>query len=296
MPDIDYTVPLDRIGHVGEGLSRPECILAQANGVLWISDDKSGVVRLAPDGAQERIGALGGAPNGIAMDRDGSFVVANIETGALQRLQRDGRCETVLDRLDGRPLGAVNFAVFDSKWRLWVSVSTRTVPRRKAIEDPRPDGYVMLVEDGVARIVADGFYFTNEVRLSLDESVLYVAETARGRITAFDIDGAGNLSNRRIHGPDGFWPGALIDGVTVDAEGALWITEITRNALIVAPPGGDPVIAVEDPAGGPMWFPTSLTFGGPDLREAYVGSLKMDRLPHFRAPVAGPEPVHWRIG
>jgi hypothetical protein len=45
-----------------------------------------------------------------------------------------------------------------------------------------------------------------------------------------------------------------------------------------------------------MHFPTSVTFGGPDLRDAYVGSLKMDRLPHFRAPVAGPPPVHWRIG
>jgi|TARA_R110002072_G_scaffold3759_2_gene26819 sugar lactone lactonase YvrE len=296
MRPIDYAVPLDRISHVGQGLSRPECILAQKNGALWISDDKSGVVKLSPDGTQERIGALGGAPNGIAMDKDGSFVVANIDAGSLQRLNRDGASETILDRLDGRALGAVNFALFDSKWRLWVSVSTRTVPRRKAIDEPRPDGYVMLIDGAGPRIVADGFHFTNEVRLSLDESVLYVAETALGRVSAFDIGGDGTLSNRRVHGPDRFWPGALIDGITVDVDGALWITEIERNALIVLPAGGETVVVVEGPDEGPTWFPTSLTFGGPDLRDAYIGSLKMDRLARFRSPVAGPPPPHWLIG
>lgn len=296
MRPIDYTLSLDRIDHVGQGLSRPECILAQKDGTLWISDDRSGVLKLAPDGAQERIGALGGAPNGIAMDRDGSFVVANIDAGSLQRLQRDGTSETLLDRLDGQPLGAVNFALFDSKWRLWVSVSTRTEPRRQAIDAPRPDGYVMLIDAAGARIVADGFHFTNEVRLSLDESVLYVAETALGRVSAFDIGGDGALSNRRVHGPDGFWPGALIDGIAVDAAGALWITEITRNALIVLPPEGEPIVAVEGPDEGPTWFPTSVTFGGPDLKDAYIGSLKMDRLARFRSPVAGPTPPHWLIG
>lgn len=296
MQQVEYAVPLSGLRHVGHDLSRPECILAQENGVLWISDDRSGVVKLSPDGSQERIGRLGGAPNGIAMDRDGSFVVANIETGALQRLTRKGASETLLDSLDGEPLGAVNFAIFDSAWRLWVSVSTRTHPRSLAIADPRPDGYVMLIEQGRARIVADGFYFTNELRLNAEETVLYVAETTRGRITAFDLSGTGELLNRRIHGPDGLWPGALVDGVTVDADGALWVTEITRNALVVLPPTGEAVVAVENPEGDDMHFPTSISFGGPDLKTAYVGSLKMDRLVTFRAPVAGLKPVHWTLG
>ncbi|UYV37382.1 SMP-30/gluconolactonase/LRE family protein [Rhodobacteraceae bacterium D3-12] len=295
MSSIDYTLLVDQISHVGKGLSRPECILAQKNGVLWISDDKSGVVRLAPNGAQTRIGSLGGSPNGIAMDRDGSFVVANIETGEVQRLSRTGEASTMLHRLNGRSLGAVNFVLFDSKWRLWVSVSTRTIPRGDAIKQPRPDGYLMLIDDAGARIVADGFYFTNEIRFSLDESVLYVSETAKGRVSAFDVDGSGDLSNRRIYGPDGFWPGALIDGITVDVEGTLWITEITRNALIVLPAGGEPKIFFEGPDNGPVWFPTSLTFAGQDLRDAYIGSLKMDQLARFQSPVSGPPPPHWLI-
>ena len=37
----------------------------------------------------------------------------------------------------------------------------------------------------------------------------------------------------------------------------------------------------------------SVTFGGPDLRTAYIGSLKGTRIPYFRAPVAGLPMVHW---
>ena len=40
---------------------------------------------------------------------------------------------------------------------------------------------------------------------------------------------------------------------------------------------------------------TSVTFGGPDLRTVYLGSLKGDRLPAFRSPVAGQPMAHWRF-
>jgi len=47
-------------------------------------------------------------------------------------------------------------------------------------------------------------------------------------------------------------------------------------------------------AGGTIapWF-ASLTFGGPDLRTCYVGSLRGTRIPYFRSPVPGLPMVHW---
>lgn len=282
--------------YVGHDLSRPECILAQAEGTLWVSDDRSGVLRIAPDGTQTRIGQVGGTPNGIAMDRDGSFIIANIESGLVQRLHRDGSHETVLGELDGRPLGAVNFVLFDSRWRLWVSVSTRTNPRREALREPRPDGYVILFADGRARIVADGLFFANEVRLSADETVLYVAETAAGRVSRFAVGLDGSLSDRRAFGPDPLWEGALTDGVVLDSAGNLWVTEITRNAVVAIAPDGTARLAVEDRAGEKVRAPTSVTFAGCELRDVLIGSLDMDRLPCFRAETPGLEPPHWRLG
>jgi hypothetical protein len=42
----------------------------------------------------------------------------------------------------------------------------------------------------------------------------------------------------------------------------------------------------------------SVTFGGPDLETAYIGSLRGSRIPYFRAPVPGLPMVHWnkRVG
>jgi gluconolactonase len=37
----------------------------------------------------------------------------------------------------------------------------------------------------------------------------------------------------------------------------------------------------------------SITFGGPDLRTAYIGSLKGSRIPYFQAPAPGLPMVHW---
>ena len=37
----------------------------------------------------------------------------------------------------------------------------------------------------------------------------------------------------------------------------------------------------------------SVTFGGPDLRTVYVGSLKGKRIPYFQSPIAGLPMVHW---
>ncbi len=287
---------LDQVGQVGTDLSRPECVLAQADGTLWVSDDRSGVLRIGPDGTQGRIGRVGGTPNGIAMDRDGSFMVANIESGLVQRLRRDGTHETVLSEIDGQPLGAVNFVLFDHQWRLWVTVSTRTYPRRQALKDPRPDGYVMLVEDGRARIVADELFFANEIRPDADGCAVYVAETAAGRVRRFDLAPDGTLSNGRPYGPDPLWPGALTDGVAVDSAGNLWVTEITRNAVVVIAPDETATVIIEDPEGSRVRVPTSVTFAGPDLLDLLIGSLDMQHLPRFRAPVAGLAPPHWQLG
>ena len=40
----------------------------------------------------------------------------------------------------------------------------------------------------------------------------------------------------------------------------------------------------------------SVTFGGPDLKNVYIGSLRGTTIPWFRSPVAGLPMVHWNEG
>jgi sugar lactone lactonase YvrE len=290
----DFRLRKEDLHPVGCGLGRPECILPERDGTLWISDNHGGVTRIAPNGNQKLIGTLSGDPNGIAMEAGGAFLIANISAGKLQRLHRDGRSEVVLDELGGKPLGAVNFVTVDDVGRIWVTVSTRAEPRSQAVHHPRPDGYVILLDATGARIVGNGFHFANEIRIDHVNSYAYVAETALGRVVRHKLDGALNLVGPpEVYGPSRLFEGALIDGITFDAQGNLWVTEITRHALVVITPDGSSHTVFEDLSGTFLNFPTSIAFGGPDLRTAYVGSLKMDHILRFEAPFPGQRPPYW---
>lgn len=321
MPSLQgFQLDLAELGHVGRDLARPECVLAERDGTLWVSDGRGIATRIDPDGSQALLGPEVGEPNGMAIDAAGDLIVATMTGGKVWRLRRDGRAEVLLDSLDGAPLGAVNFCLFDHLGRLWISVSTRRQPWWSAVVSPQPDGYVILVDEKGPRVVADGLVCANEVRLDARGEHLYAVETLRSRVVRFPIRPDGSLGEREVYGPDGLpGRGSYIDGITFDAEGNLWATTICRNGIVVITPSGDAHTVVEEPneellarlegaiavgavqpldlascAGATLQLPTSITFGGPDLRTVYVGSLAMPRLPTFRSPVPGLPLSHWR--
>ena len=290
----NFRLTTAEIGFRGEGLSRPECVLAERNGTLWASDNRGGVTRIDPDGRQAVIGKIPDAPNGLALEKGGSILIANIEDGIVYRLHRDGRHETVLDSFDGKPLGSTNFVYRDpGADRIWVTVSTRMVPRRQAVERAIPDGYILCIERGKARLAAEGFCFTNEVRIDRERRHLYVAETAMGRVLRLPLAADGSLGKPEPYGPAPLAPGVRVDGLTFDAEGNLWVTDVARNGLYVIAPDQTCRCVFEDPSGATVNFLASVCFAGPDLKTVYIGSIPMQRLATFRAPVAGEPLAHW---
>ena len=285
-----FKLQANDISFVGDDLSRPECVLAQADGTLWVSDNRGGVTRRDPDGRQSLIGSLKGSPNGIAMTRDCALLVANMETCCLEKLNRDGATSILHDASPG----AVNFVLVDPKAdRLWITISTRKKEISHAARNPQGDGSILLMQNGHVSVAADGINFTNEVRVDQAGRYLYAAETALGRILRFPIKPDGSLGERQVFGPANLFSGALVDGIAFDSEGNLWITEISRNSIHLLTPDGGHYCVFEDPEGKAWKLPTSIAFGGSDLRTAYVGSLVMKQLATFRVPVAGEKMAHW---
>jgi hypothetical protein len=79
---------------------------------------------------------------------------------------------------------------------------------------PKP-GYIKLVTpDGQLRQVAGDIQFPNGMVITPDGGTLIISESFAGRLTAFDIDTGGGLSNRRV-----FAEGLGPDGICLDAEG-----------------------------------------------------------------------------
>jgi sugar lactone lactonase YvrE len=307
-------------------LNRAECVLTHSSGVLIAADwtGNGGVSVIAPDGRTGRVLAAEGQkplrPNGIALDEDGSILVAHLgETdGGIWRLRADGSVEPVLTEVGGHPLPPTNFVLRYTD-QLWITVSTRHLPRQLAYRHDIADGFIILMDAGGARIVADGLGYTNECAVSPDGTRLFVNETFARRTSAFEItaDGLANKETIASYG-EGTYP----DGVVLDSGGALWVTSIVSNRVIRVRPDRDPQLILEDadPAviaaaesayiAGRMGAEhlnapqsshpdltnvSSLSFGGPDLQTAYLGSLGGKRIASFRPGVAGLQPPHWNV-
>ena len=315
-------VNLDNLDFFGAGLKRPECVLATAAGNLYTSDWDGGVARIDPLGRVEKFLARSPGfdlkPNGIALCRDGSFYIAHLgDEGGVYRLQRNGDLELVLGEIDGEPLPAVNFVLLDANERLWITVSSRLNPRAQDFHPGAASGFIVLLDRQGARIVADGLGYTNEVALSPDGKWLYVNETFGRRLSRFPLAVDGKLGPRET--VTEFGPGTYPDGLCFDQQGGLWVVSIVSNRLFYLAPGScqaqlvledvDPehLAWVEEAFQQGSMEPShlgemrshklgsisSIAFGGPDLRTAYLGSLLDQRLARFHAPVAGHPPVHW---
>lgn len=336
-----FTVDRAQVRTIGHGLQRPECILAEPDGTLWSADARGGVVRIAADGSQRFIGqradarfaqaegassaalehkyTTGTLPNGLAFAANGDILIANFGTDCLERMDRDGTTRVLHERIDGQPIGKVNFVLRDRKNRIWITVSTRVNPWTQAASSRVCDGYIAVLDAHGLRVVADGFHFTNEIRLDAREEWLYIVETTGPHITRMRLTESAQgvaLTEREVFGPAHL--GGFPDGIAFDSHGNLWCTLVMVDQLIALTPQGDKQVLLDDgdPAASQRlldhfalgcltaedmlqargtlapWM-ASVTFGGPDLRTVYLGSLMGSTIPYFRAPLAGLPMVHW---
>lgn len=314
-----FSVKLDDVQFVGKGLQRPECVLCNSAGEFFVSDSRGGVHMRTADGAQSLLGkavAPSIRPNGISLCRDGTFLVADIAQGGVYRLEPGGKISVYLREVDGVPLPPTNFVTRDARGRTWVTVSTRLEPRTRAYHPGAGDGFIVLIDQRGARIVADSIGYTNEVAIDDSGEWLYVNETCGKRVTRFRITADGRLDGRETLAQ--FGAGTFPDGLALDVEGGVWITSIISNRVIRVDRDGSQQLILEDcdPAyvahfeslfaqgkverhdvegikSRRLRNISSIAFGGADRKTVYMGCLLGDAVATFRSPVAGQAPAHW---
>ena len=126
---------------------------------------------------------------------------------------------------------------------------------------PEPGYIKLLTPDGELRQVADDIQFPNGMVITPDDRTLIISESFAGRLTSFDIDPGGGLSGRRV-----FAEGLGPDGITMDAEGAVWVGSGGFGVARVAA-GGEVRQRVELPENR---APFAVMLGGPDRRTLFI--------------------------
>jgi sugar lactone lactonase YvrE len=217
---------------------------------IWSHDPATGLTQSVEVG--QPVGALLPSAEGgfLAAARDG---VATFEpaTGALGPL-------AAFPNGDRR---RSNDAKCDRQGRLWVGVMHE--------ETKAGSGSLFCLDSGAGlRSVREGLTLPNGLDWSLDGTTMYFVDTLTFGVDAYPFDPAsGSLgpAARLFDVPESE---GLVDGLTVDSEGCIWIALCFGGAVRRYTPGGECIATYELPVS----MPTSCCFGGPDMRTLFVTS------------------------
>ncbi len=192
------------------------------DGRFWCSDWVAGEILAADlDRSVEVFARSTSFPFCFDWLPDGSMVVTG-GTG-LERLEptRPGETGSLVPFVDmtGLISHGWNEVVVDRRGNAYVNSPNFDMSQGFDFEVGSRSGVIALVTpDGDARLVADAVAFPNGMAVTPDGSTLIVAESFASRLSAWDIESDGSLSNRRL------WATLEngVDGICIDAEGAVW--------------------------------------------------------------------------
>ena len=179
--------------------------------------------------------------NGLTRDLQGRLLACEHDTRRVTRQDVDGSITVIANSFQGRQLNRPNDVVVKSDGSIYFT-DPWTSPRAPEQWDLTVAGVYRLTPDlGTLSLLVGDFVLPNGLAFSPDESVLYINDTRRKHIRAFDLLPNGTLAkqtDRIFVNLQGDEPG-VPDGMKVDVEGnvycggpgGIWIMDRHGNTL-----------------------------------------------------------------
>jgi sugar lactone lactonase YvrE len=271
-----------------------QCYLAEgpvwdpvARLLRWVDINPGHVHGFDPaSGAHDRFAPAG--PDGPAVPRDdavpvgavgltrsGGFVLALVDGFALGPAQlgpaQDGSDGGYpLARVDGFRVDASVIRFNDGKPSPWGDFWAGTMPWR---QDGPSCALYRLTPDGRVTELLGGVGLSNGLDWSDDRGTFYYADSRSGGVDAFAADPeTGALGERRRFVTV---EAGIPDGLTLDADGCLWLAVFGTGEVRRYTPAGDLDTVIRLPVDQP----TSMAFGGRDLATLYITTAREDLAP-----------------
>jgi gluconolactonase len=160
--------------------------------------------------------------NGLTFDHQGRLLACEGGAGRVTRTEKDSRITVLAGRYEGRSLNAPNDLVYAIDGSVYFS----DLRSPKAPADSGKTDFsavYQITAKGDVRIAAREPERPNGVALSPKQDILYVADSARQQIWAFEIAGDGALSKGRVLAElKSDQPGAA-DGLKTDEAGNIYV-------------------------------------------------------------------------
>ena len=229
--------------------------------LLWVDITGSAVHRFDPATGENQRLDIGIDVGAVAVRASGGLVMA--ATDGFRALEADGS-QTLLAEVGADDPGMrMNDGKCDRHGRFWAGTM--------AYDEAAPAGLGKLYRldpDLSVRVMVESVSISNGIEWSPDDRLMYYIDSPTRRVDVFDFDlDDGAITNRRtlieVDSSVGF-----PDGMTVDANGDLWVAVWGGSRVVHYAPDGS--------ERGMVRFPVSQTsscaFGGADGRDLYVTS------------------------
>jgi len=228
------------------------------------------VLQADPNGNVRTVAELPDVPSGIGWTPDGRLLT--VQAMSRQLLRLDGDAPVVVADLSAHVMYPCNDMVVDGLGRAYIGNMGFDFGNPEAVPGPGP--ILLVTPEGSARIAAEGLAFPNGMAITPDGRTMIVAESYAARLTAFEIAPDGSLSGGRVWASleSAGAPGGeqvTPDGISLDAEGALWVASPGTRDVLRVREGGE--ITERIPLGA---IPVACMLGGPERRTLFIATAE----------------------